>query len=155
MRIPSVYLYEFRAGKHYLYLGDYSTSEGLRLLSSNSQVRMQHLWGKKVFVLPEPMTSPQSLASVARFVDATESIVDFECLIDSEVVFSTHDDSECHFEFLDRQGCEEVLRRSVGAHLAEVLWNAMLVHCGRYVTIRDDRTIIVYEKFYDYLASLR
>jgi hypothetical protein len=155
MRVPSVYLYEIRDGKHCLYLGDYSTSEGLGLLSPNSQVRMQHLWGKKVFVLPDQLASPQSLASIARFVDATESIVDFECLIDSEVVFSTHDDSECHFEFLDRQGCEGVLRRSVGANLAEVLWNALLAHCGRYVTIRDDRTIIVYETFYDYLASLR
>jgi len=106
MRVSSVYSYEIRAGKHCLYLGDYTTSEGLRLVSPNSQLRIVHMWAEKVHVLPEPLAGPQSLESVARFVDATESIVDFECLIDSETSFSTHDDSECHFEFLDRRGCE-------------------------------------------------
>lgn len=101
----------------------------------------------------EQRKRPQSLESIARFVDTTESIVDFECLTDSNVVFSTHDDCVCHFEFLDRKECDGVLRSSVEFDLEVMLWNALLAHCGRCVTIRDNRKVTAYETFYDYLGA--
>jgi hypothetical protein len=155
MRESIIYLYEIRGGKHCLYLGGYTTSEGLRLVSPNSQVLIQHLWAENVRLLPEQLVGPQSLESIARFVDTTQSIVDFECLIDSETSFSTHDDCECHFEFLDRRGCEGVLCRAEGPALAGVLWEALLANCRRYVKIDSDGVINFYDSFDHYLIRLR
>ena len=81
MLVPSVYLYEIRAGKHCLYLGDYTTSEGLRLVSPNSQLRIVHMWAEKVHVLPEPLAGvlcEALLANCRRYVKInSDGVINF------------------------------------------------------------------------------
>jgi hypothetical protein len=155
MRAPSVYLYDLRDGKHCLYLGDYTTSEGLRLVPTDSQILIRHIYADNTPVLPDHLVGPQSVDAIGRFVGACHSIVDFECSINSAATLSTHDDCECHFQFPDQDTCEMALRRAVPPRMTDTLWGAMLANRGRYVTINDYLNVATYSTFDDYLTTLK
>lgn len=152
MSPPSVYLYDFRDGKHCLYLGDYTTSEGLRLVPVDSQIRVRHIYADTIPELPDHLSGPQSIDTTVGCIDAIHSIVDFECAINAGTTLSSHDDCECHFQFVDRDSCEDVLRCAVSPTVADTLWNALLTNRGKYVTIDDRLVVGSYDTFDDYLA---
>ena len=155
MRAPSVYLYDFRDGKHHLYLGDYTTSEGLGLAPPNSEVRIRHIYADTVPVLPDHLAGPQSVETTVQFVDAVHSIVDFECSINNGTTLSSHDDCECHFEFPEQGSCEQALRRAVPSELAATLWRELVAHHGKYVTIDEHLVVTRYTTFDEYLTTLK
>ncbi len=155
MRAPSVYLYDFRDGKHVLYLGDYTTSEGLGLAPPNSEVRIRHIYADSVPVLPDHLAGPQSVETTLQFVDAVHSMVDFECSINNGITLSSHDDSECHFQFPDQISCEKALRCALPLRMADTLWGELLANRGRYVTIDTRLVVTAYNTFDDYLTALK
>ena len=155
MRAPSVYLYDVRDGKHYLYLGDYTTSEGLRLVPVDSQILLRHIYADGAPELPDHFARPQSIDTTVGFIDTIHSIVDFECAIDAGATLSSHDDCECHFRFVDRDCCENVLRCAVSPKVADTLWNLLLTNHGKYLTIDDRLVVATYDTFEDYLATLK
>ena len=155
MSEPSVYLYDIRDGKHCLYLGDYTTAEGLGLVDPSSQIRIRHIYADTVPVLPDHLVAPQSVEATIRFIDATHSIVDFDCSINSGTTLSSHDDCECHFQFLDQDSCEQALRRAVPSEAAATLWRELLANRGTYVTIDQHLVVTKYRTFDDYLTTLK
>ncbi len=155
MSPPSVYLYDFRDGKHCLYFGDYKTSEGLRLAPVGSQILIRHIYADTMPELPDHLAGPQSIDTTVGFIDAIHSIVDFECEINAGTTLSSHDDCECHFQFVDRDGCENVLRCAVSLTVADTLWIALLENRGKYLTIDDHLVVSTYDTFDDYLATLK
>ena len=154
MSAPSVYLYDFRDGKHCLYLGDCTTSEGLSLVPIDSRILIRHIYADTVSVLPEHLSGPQTVETTCQFIDATHSIVDFECSINTGIALSSHDDCECHFQFNDRDCCEKTLRSAVPTEMADELWKALLANRGQYVTIDEDLVVTTYDTFDEYLATL-
>ncbi len=155
MRAPDVYLYELRDGKHCLYFGDYTTAEGLGLAPPDSQIRIRHIYADTVPALPDHLAGPQSVETTVHFIDTAHSLVDFECSIDSGTTLSSHDDCECHFEFLDQGSCEKALRCAVPPELADTLWCELLANRGKYVTIDDHLVVTTYSTFDDYSTTLK
>jgi hypothetical protein len=152
MAAPSVYLYDFREGKYCLYLGDYTTVDGLRLLPVQSQIQIRHVYAVSVPAVPERFTTLQPVKAVCEFLKQIPSIVDFDCSIAGESTLSSHDDCECHFEFDDAAFCKETLRRAVKAEIADELWKTLLAHPGWYVKVSED-TMLTFRSFDDYLGA--
>jgi len=155
MTAPSVYLYDFRDGRHCLYLGDYATSDGLSLVPNDSRIQIRHIYADTVPVLPDCLTGEQTVETTLDFINATHSIVDFECSINSGMALSSHDDCECHFRFDNRDSCEETLRRAVTTDMGDKLWKAMFANRGQYVTIDKDLVVTKYGTFDEYLDTLK
>ena len=154
MKEPSVYLYDFRDEEHCLYLGDYTTAEGLRLMPPDSELRVRHIHTDDSVELPDHLAVPLSIDTIVHFIEATPSVVDFECAINEETTLSTHDDGEYHFRFANWEACEKTVRCSAAPAIAEVLWETLLANHSKYVTIDDQLVTSKFDTFDDYLSTL-
>ena len=152
---PTSYLYDERDGGFRLYLGGISTLGGLNLFPRGADVTEIEYYTDAKFDHPPPMHSGTTAALIDHIAAIPDHIgfVDFSCVIESEYMFSTHDDCECHFK-TSSEGSVRILVDRVTAHeFRDRLWVILNLNRGCHTVIDATGQFHTYPDFDTLLES--
>ncbi len=150
---PSVYLYDRRHGRHQLYLGQYSTADGLMLFDPKSEVLVEEIYCDSDKAAP--MLSKDSKYRIHEIISwlsiHEHTLVDFTCRI-GDLHFSTHDDGECHIKCDRITQIQELVLKTCPSELRSSIMNTLQQNRGKYVRFEGTQST-VYDTFDLYIAD--
>ena len=156
---PSVYLYQASEERHTLYLGEFSTLDGLFLLVEDTCLNVVSFGATDIkgngWTTEKDLPKLSTVSELRVFLNRHRdlAIVDFEAELVGIGSISTHDDGECHFSFLDKEMCFIVLERATPQQFSKLLAKALTSNPGSYVTCDIEGRIAKYPNFDQYLAA--
>ena len=144
---PSSYQYDERDGNHQLYLGGVCTIAGLKLFPVNTRTSEVKIYGdsiSKAFQPSDNLTTADLISSLsADYI----GLVNFSCTLEPNYQFSTHDDSECHFE-ADTKACiHELFCHITPPAYSAMLWKTLQSNRGCYVVVDEEFKFKIYPTF--------
>ena len=103
MKYPKVYLLRKTNDKYEIYLGTYSTLEGIRLLNKNTKIKIEEFGAtnyKKIgFATENDIPEINTIEEFIAFLENDNNITIINCKIELNEIgqLSIYDDSECRF----------------------------------------------------------
>jgi len=156
---PSVYLYNECADGIKLYLGEFSTIQGLALFDQNSEFHLTCFgatcYKKFGWATEKEIPEFSNVMEVVSFLktEGDVGIVEFESELPEYGSFSTHDDGECHFKLKSKHQALSILRLVTPLKDRDMIINKLLNNQDFYITCDHDGKVSKYGSFDDYLAK--
>ena len=158
--MPSVYLIKRVAEQYRLYLGQFSTLQGFRLLNPECSLQITE-FTEGTTAPEESLERVRGLRTVAGAVKFFSNeanhieMIDMSCLVDEKTSLSTHDDGECHFLFPDVDMLTGVLRQCVPPEGLDQLLSQLRSNEGKYLSVDENHAVRAFKSFDEYLACHR
>ena len=154
---PSVYLYKKSERGFELYLGDFSTLDGLRCLDPQSEAKITSFGasGYKKFGWATENEIPE-LNTVAEIIEFFKSegeigLIDFTATVQNTGSLHTHDDSECHFILLEKKQILAILKIAAPIEYSGLIFNKLVENPDFYIKFDEFGKMHRYKTFDDYL----
>jgi hypothetical protein len=156
---PSVYLYKEGLNEVELYLGEFSTIQGLSLFNPDTGFELSNFgatcYKDLGWATVNDMPSFKTVGDIVTFLKCEDDIgiVEFESVISGVGSFNTHDDGECHFKLKSKHLALSILRKVVPDKERDVLINYLLNNQNFYITCDDFGGLNKFGSFDDYLGK--
>ncbi|WP_128786611.1 hypothetical protein [Photobacterium chitinilyticum] len=156
---PSVYLYNETNDEVELYLGEFSTIQGLVLFDLESEFRLISFgatcYKNFDWVTEKELPEFSSIREIVSFLkkESDISIVDFESELPGLGSFSTHDDGECHFKLKSKHSALSILQQVAPEKYRDMLINQLLNNQKFYITCDNSGNVRKFGCFDDYLSK--
>ena len=156
---PSVYLYKETKKGFELYLGNYSTLDGLLCLNpqDNAQITSFGASSYKEFGWATENEIPEldTIDKIIKFLKSEGEIglIDFEVNIKNIGTLANHDDSECHFILHEKKQIFTVLKTVAPPENLNLIFNNLLKSPDFYLTFDRSGNTNKYRTFDHYLAA--
>ncbi len=156
---PSVYLYKESIGGVELYLGEFSTLQGLSLLEPEAELQLTNLsatcYKEFGWATERDLPKLSNVKAVIAFLknEGNIGIVEFESELPNIGSLSTHDDGECHFRLKSKSLAISILTQVAPEKERDVLINQLLNNQDFYITCDNSGVINKFGSFDDYLAN--
>ncbi|MEQ8478810.1 hypothetical protein [Fulvivirga sp.] len=155
---PGTYLLEERNSKFLLYLGVYSSEQGMSILLRDLEIVNISLgtsdyknlsWATET-EFPTFRTSGELL----DFLNSNEVwFLTFEVDFKDYGSLKTHDDGECHFELLNKSDVIELIKKSAPEKYSNLILAKLLELPNKYLTVNSNGELQVYHTFDQYLEE--
>jgi len=156
---PSVYLYSEKEDEFELYLGEFSTFEGLSLVDPNVCADLVSIGAScyKNYGWATEREFPRwnTVKEVTTFLKNNENIglIDFEIRLDQIGYLSTHDDGECHFRFKNKSDLIQVLKSVIPNEYSNLIISLLFENPDKYIEIDKSGKLKKYPTFDQYLKT--
>lgn len=154
---PSVSLYTESEKGFEVYLGKYSTLQGLKSLHINVNVKLLEFGATNYkhfgYATVEDIPAMQTSEDVILFFENERNVdvIHFEVMLEGLGTMSTHDDGECHFIFYRYTDAMALLKSVVPFEYSGLLIARMIAGQGSYFTIDAAGSILRFATFEQYL----
>ncbi len=155
---PKVYLYREQDEYFELYLGGFSTLDGLKAIDPNLKVELIEIgatsYKRYGFATEKEFPNWERVQELISFMEAEGEfgLIHFEIEIIGLGYLSTHDDGECHFRFKDRRDLINVVK-VVASNYQDQLVAALLDNPNSYIVIKESGQLSKYHSFDSYLKE--
>ena len=156
---PSVYLYRKLEKGVELYLGDFSTVDGLLCLDSQAKAQITGFGasGYREFgwTTEKELPELQSVAEIIEFfkVEGEIGLIDIDIKIQDIGFLSTHDDSECHFKVSEKEQILTILKIAAPLAYSGLIFNKLMENPDVYITFDEFGKMKKYGTFNKYLDA--
>lgn len=155
---PSVYLFREKEDNYELYLGEFSTYQGLLLFDENQKIVVRSASGSDInnnWITEKYFENSKNAKQLIELIDNKPSmhLIDIEIEIEKFGILRTHDDGECHFQSKNKDKLISLLEKIVTKRDFLPLQICLLEHPNSYVKYHNSGNILLYSSFDDYLAS--
>ena len=156
---PSVYLYNKTDKGYEVYLGEYSTLDGLSIFEKSSELSVTGfgatLYKKYGWATERELPNFKNVGSVIQFLESEGDlgIVEFEASLLEFGTFNTHDDGECHYVMQSKQQCINILKAVIPSPHSEKLINQLIGNPNRYITCNNLGVVEIFNSFNEYLEK--
>ena len=156
---PSVYLLSMKEHRFELYLGEYSTLNGLACFDLECETRITKFGATNYqaygWATEQEIPELKNVASIISFLKTQEDIglVEFEVEIKGIGLLSTHDDSECHFEKIQKGCLISILKKAAPTEYFDLILSKLLDNLDHYLTFDEFGKMEKHETFDAYLAK--
>ena len=154
---PSVYLFRESEKGFELYLGDFSTLDGLLCLNPQSEAKITEFGATcyKQFGWATENELP-ALNTVAEIIDFLKSegeigLIEIEVKIQNVGLLSTHDDNECHFILLEKSQILAILKAAAPLAYSSLIFNKLIENPDYHLTFDEFGKMNRYKTFNLYL----
>ena len=153
---PSTYLLDKRNGKFILYLGEYSSEQGMKLLPRNLEIVNILLgttgYNNLSWATESNFPTFATSGELSDFLNLNEVyFLTFEVDFREYGSLRTHDDGECHFELLNKSDVIDLVKRSAPEQHSDLILAKLLELPNKYLTINPNGELQVYHTFDQYL----
>ena len=154
---PSVFLLRKRDNKTKLYLGNFSTRQGLALFDEHHKLSVTSAYFE--YRTDENGALKQSLLSaktVREAIDILGSLGphDFSCELQGDIQLSSHDDGECHIVVPSNTMAKELILISAPNNIGEEVWTQVSENPNCYASLTGgSNEISVFQSFRAYLDA--
>ncbi len=131
---PSLYLYREQNNKHELYLGEYSTVQGLQHFDATTPIKVIQASTSTQWLGEMELTMLEHVGELIEYLnhDRATVIIDISIELEGIGILSTHDDGECRFEF-NRKDDLMVLLNKVLPPSGTPLLTVLFEHPNHYI----------------------
>ncbi len=141
-----------------LYLGEWSTLQGLLLIEGNPVVRSVVAHPEEDWDEWARISECRDLAELIAFLrNASDrhwgGLIDFEVDLQDFGSLSTHDDGECHFSVRSEASAKALVQKA-NPQWTEAIWQSLRENSGAYLSCNDAGKIEVFADFDAYISSL-
>lgn len=156
---PSVYLYRETEEGYELYLGEYSTLDGLALISPNVKVELIEAgatnYKKFGWATENELPIFSTVKEVVEFLknERELGLIHFELILNDIGKLRTHDDGECHFTFKKRAILIDYIKSVTPQPFQNLILSELLNNSGLYITIDSSGLINKFFTFDQYLEN--
>ena len=156
---PTVFSIRKDGEKTKLYLGEYTTRQGLQLFDQELKIKVDSVFAEtRSDENNEQQEALRQTKTVGQAVDVLAEDwwpYDFSCSIDDSILFSSHDDGECTAIVPSNSVAKELVLRSVSSEIGEAVWAQCAANFGCYVAASKDGAegLSVFKDFDSYLKS--
>jgi hypothetical protein len=155
---PSTYLLEERNSKFILYLGEYSSEQGMSLVPRDLEIMNISLgttdYKNLNWATESDFPTFTTSGELLDFLDSNEVLfLTFEVDFKDYGSLRTHDDGECHFELLNKSDVVKLIKKSAPEQYSELILAKLLEFPNKYLTINSKGEIQVYHTFDQYLEK--
>ncbi len=156
---PTVYLFREKEDNYELYLGEYSTAQGLLLFDDNQKLVVLSASGSDLnnndWITEKNFETSKNAKQLIELLDNNPNInlIDIEIEIEGFGSLSTHDDGECHFQSTNKDRLISLLEKIITKRDFLPLQITLLEHPNKYVNYHPSGNMLVYSSFDDYLGS--
>lgn len=156
---PSVYLYKVSGNQHELYLGGYSTLEGIGLFDKEACIQIHESgatnYQRYGWATEKEIPTMQTIAELLRFLEKETclGLVTFRAEIISQGSLSSHDDAECHICLSSKQQLFKMIKHVSPQVYQDKLLAALIQHPEIYLTLDEEGIIHKYHSFEQYLQA--
>jgi len=156
---PSIYQFNHSDIGFEIYLGEFSTSEGLSVFDENTELEIT-CFGATLFkeygwATENDIPSLRNVRSVKEFFISNGDIglVEFEANLSGYGTFSTHDDGECHYVLKSQKQCISILKYVLPSQYSDKMINKLISNPGIYISCDKNGEIKMFHTFEDYLKN--
>lgn len=156
---PTVYLFRVKGTHYELYLGEYSTVQGLLLFDNNEQIAVRSASGSDStnndWITEKNFKTLNNTYELIQFLNdnPTINLIDIEIDIEGFGSLSTHDDGECHFQSSNKNKIIALVEKTITKRDFLPLQISLLEHPNKYVVYNTSGNTLLYSTFDDYLGS--
>lgn len=158
---PTVYLYREKENQFELYLGEFSTLDGLTAINEKLKVQLVSIgasnYKKYGWATEKEFPNWKTVQEVKSFFEQEEEfgLIDFEIKLIEFGNLSTHDDGECHFRFKEKTDLINVVKTVSASVSREQIVSGLLNNPGMYIEIENSGTLNKYHSFDQYLKETK
>lgn len=155
---PEVYLYKKSERGFELYLGSFSTLDGLLWLDPQAEAQIVNFGasGYKEFGWATENEIPKlyTIAEITEFLkdEGEIGLIDFKVTIQNIGSLNTHDDAECHFILSEKNRIFDILKTAAPLDYSNLIFNKILENSDSYITFDEFGKMSKYESFDHYLG---
>lgn len=156
MNYPKVYLLKEIDKKYEIYLGEFSTLDGLKLLDKNIKINIEELGATnyKNFGLATESDIPKcnTIGEFSSFVENVDFIDIIHCKIKlfETGSLSTHDDEECHFTLDSKEKTFDLIKNASPIVYQDKILSELINNQNKYIAIDLNGNLKRYFTFDDY-----
>ncbi len=158
---PSVYLYKEAESEFELYLGEFSTLNGLKAINEKLKVQLVNIgasnYKKFGWATEKEFPDWKTVKEVKSFFEQEDEfeLIDFEIELNEFGNLSTHDDGECHFRFKKKSDLIDVVKNVTNPINRELTLAGLLNNPGMYIEIEKSSKMNKYHSFDQYLIETK
>ncbi len=158
---PAVYLYKQKENEFELYLGEFSTLNGLNSIDENLEVRLVSIgasnYRKYGWATENEFPKWKTVQEVKSFFEKEDEfgLIDFEIELNGYGNLSTHDDGECHFRFKEKRDLINVVKTVSDSMNRELIISGLLSNPEMYINIGKSGQLNKYHSFDQYLKETK
>lgn len=156
---PSVYLYKVSGNQYELYLGGYSTLEGIRLFDKEARIKLHEFgatnYQRYGWATEKEIPTIETVAELIWFLEKEPhlGLVTFKAEIISQGSLSSYDDAECHLRLSSKQQLFNIIKHVSPQVYQDKLLAALIQHPEIYLTLDEQGMIHKYHSFEQYLQA--
>ncbi|NPU93974.1 MAG: hypothetical protein HPY82_18850 [Gammaproteobacteria bacterium] len=156
---PSVYLYSETDKGFELYLGEYSTLEGLCVFDKAANMVITGfgatLYKKYGWATEAQLPSLENVRSAIAFLESEGDIgiIEFEASLPGIGTFSSHDDAECHYVLYSKHQCISILKTVIPHEYSDKLINTLMCSQKMYIACSETGSLTKYGSFEEYVEK--
>lgn len=156
---PTVYQYRERHNEFELYLGEFSTFDGLNSISEKLKVQLMRVgasnYKKYGWATEKEFPHWKTIEDVKSFFEQEGEfgLIHFEIKLPEFGSLSTHDDGECHFRFKKKSDLIGVVKTVSDSIHHELLLSGLLNNPEMYIVIEKSGTLSTFHSFDQYLKE--
>lgn len=153
---PTVYLYKEKENESELYLGEFSTLDGLKAINERLKVKLVHVgasgFRKYGWATEKEFPDWKTVQEVKSFFEQEDEfgLIDFEIELIGFGNLFTHDDGECHFRFKEKRNLIDVVKTVSDSMNRELIVSGLLNNPGMYIEIEKSGKMNKYHSFDQY-----
>lgn len=158
---PTVYLYRERENAFELYLGEFSTFNGLSSIDENLKIRLVSVgasnYKKYGWATEKEFPNWKTVKEVKSFFEQEDEfgLIDFEIELIGFGNLSTHDDGECHFRFKEKRDLISVVKTVSDSKNEDLIVSGLLNNPEMYIKIGNSGQLNKYHSFDQYLKETK
>ncbi len=156
---PTVYLYREKGNEFELYLGEFSTLDGLKAINEKLKIQLVSIgasnYKKYGWATEKEFPEWKTVQEVKLFLEQEGEfgLIDFEIEFIEFGNLSTHDDGECHFRFKEKRDLINVVKTVSGSINQELIISGLLNNPEMYINIEKSGRLNKYHSFDQYLKE--
>lgn len=156
---PTVYLYKENENEFELYLGEFSTLEGLKAINEKLKVKLVRIGASSYktygWATKKEFPDWKTVQEVKCFFEQEDEfgLIDFEIELIGLGNLSTHDDGECNFRFKKKKDLINAVKAVSNSMNGELIVSGLLNNPGMYIEIENSGKLSTYHSFDQYLKE--
>ena len=158
---PTIYLYREKENEFELYLGEFSTLDGLKSINEKLKIQLVNIgasnYKKYGWATEKEFPDWKTVKEVKLFFEQEGEfgLINFEIELIGFGNLSTHDDGECHFRFKKKSDLIDVVKNVAYPINRERTVAELLNNPGVYIEIEKSGVMNKYHSFNQYLKEIK
>ena len=156
---PTLYLYREKENEFELYLGEFSTLNGLNSIGQNIKVKLMSIeatiYKNYGWATEKEFPDWKTVQEVKSFFEQEGEfgLINFEIELIGFRILSTHDDGECRFRIKKKGDMINIVKTVSESMCQELILSELLNNPGMYLKIGNSGQLNKYHSFDHYLKE--
>jgi len=154
---PNVYLFREKENKYEIYLGEFTTLDGIKLFENETQIEITSFGATNYknfgWATENDIPKFENIRELIMFFESESDfgLIVFEMILNNIGKLSTHDDGECNIVLNSKQYAYNLIKKVSPIIYQDLILSELIKHQDNYITISEKGNINRFITFEQYI----